>query len=151
MPPGPEGKTGRQPGSKVKPAVPAWRLQRAPPASGFSGKTNMKSRFRRAATAAIASAALTALSGQAMAHGHYYHGGYYGNSGWWIGGAALLGAGVALALSSGPRYGYSGVTYVSPPVYYPPVQYAAPVYARSEEHTSELQSLMRISYAVFCL
>src|SRR3546814_5176189 len=26
-----------------------------------------------------------------------------------------------------------------------------PVAARSEEHTSELQSLMRISYAVFCL
>src|SRR3546814_5018011 len=26
-----------------------------------------------------------------------------------------------------------------------------PAYARSEEHTSELQSLMRISYAVFCL
>src|SRR3546814_5627306 len=26
-----------------------------------------------------------------------------------------------------------------------------PVNARSEEHTSELQSLMRISYAVFCL
>src|SRR3546814_4771508 len=25
------------------------------------------------------------------------------------------------------------------------------VYARSDEHTSELQSLMRISYAVFCL
>src|SRR3546814_13082772 len=25
------------------------------------------------------------------------------------------------------------------------------VYQRSEEHTSELQSLMRISYAVFCL
>src|SRR3546814_2246181 len=25
------------------------------------------------------------------------------------------------------------------------------VYHRSEEHTSELQSLMRISYAVFCL
>src|SRR3546814_1320030 len=30
------------------------------------------------------------------------------------------------------------------------VEYAAPV-SRSEEHTSELQSLMRISYAVFCL
>src|SRR3546814_9193634 len=30
-----------------------------------------------------------------------------------------------------------------------PVSVAAP--ARSEEHTSELQSLMRISYAVFCL
>src|SRR3546814_7530664 len=27
----------------------------------------------------------------------------------------------------------------------------AAVWARSEEHTSELQSLMRISYAVFCL
>src|SRR3546814_2294562 len=27
----------------------------------------------------------------------------------------------------------------------------APVGARSEEHTSELQSLMRMSYAVFCL
>src|SRR3546814_3364779 len=29
-----------------------------------------------------------------------------------------------------------------------PLSFAAP---RSEEHTSELQSLMRISYAVFCL
>src|SRR3546814_7836528 len=28
---------------------------------------------------------------------------------------------------------------------------AGPVGVRSEEHTSELQSLMRISYAVFCL
>src|SRR3546814_7172626 len=28
---------------------------------------------------------------------------------------------------------------------------AAPARIRSEEHTSELQSLMRISYAVFCL
>src|SRR3546814_9403431 len=28
---------------------------------------------------------------------------------------------------------------------------AGPVEERSEEHTSELQSLMRISYAVFCL
>src|SRR3546814_2558702 len=27
----------------------------------------------------------------------------------------------------------------------------SPVHLRSEEHTSELQSLMRISYAVFCL
>src|SRR3546814_3398650 len=31
-----------------------------------------------------------------------------------------------------------------------PVDEAGPA-ARSEEHTSELQSLMRISYAVFCL
>src|SRR3546814_6214370 len=29
--------------------------------------------------------------------------------------------------------------------------FAAPRFRRSEEHTSELQSLMRISYAVFCL
>src|SRR3546814_5276460 len=28
---------------------------------------------------------------------------------------------------------------------------AVPIDGRSEEHTSELQSLMRISYAVFCL
>src|SRR3546814_7684174 len=28
---------------------------------------------------------------------------------------------------------------------------SAEIYERSEEHTSELQSLMRISYAVFCL
>src|SRR3546814_10287513 len=35
-----------------------------------------------------------------------------------------------------------------------PIMYSAPDYgffSRSEEHTSELQSLMRISYAVFCL
>src|SRR3546814_5014997 len=30
-------------------------------------------------------------------------------------------------------------------------RYEASVVSRSEEHTSELQSLMRISYAVFCL
>src|SRR3546814_3286424 len=30
-------------------------------------------------------------------------------------------------------------------------RFGAPVRDRSEEHTSELQSLMRISYAVFCL
>src|SRR3546814_4982606 len=29
--------------------------------------------------------------------------------------------------------------------------HGAPDFRRSEEHTSELQSLMRISYAVFCL
>src|SRR3546814_8847785 len=31
------------------------------------------------------------------------------------------------------------------------VHYSTDFSARSEEHTSELQSLMRISYAVFCL
>src|SRR3546814_3640176 len=33
----------------------------------------------------------------------------------------------------------------------PPAQMAQAITIRSEEHTSELQSLMRISYAVFCL
>src|SRR3546814_6449965 len=33
----------------------------------------------------------------------------------------------------------------------PEVDIAEPAGERSEEHTSELQSLMRISYAVFCL
>src|SRR3546814_2783605 len=32
-----------------------------------------------------------------------------------------------------------------------PEEFYADMVARSEEHTSELQSLMRISYAVFCL
>src|SRR3546814_9796860 len=32
-----------------------------------------------------------------------------------------------------------------------PTEFGALLRARSEEHTSELQSLMRISYAVFCL
>src|SRR3546814_3719798 len=32
-----------------------------------------------------------------------------------------------------------------------PPPWASPSAPRSEEHTSELQSLMRISYAVFCL
>src|SRR3546814_8687124 len=32
-----------------------------------------------------------------------------------------------------------------------PDQAPGPPFRRSEEHTSELQSLMRISYAVFCL
>src|SRR3546814_5439390 len=31
------------------------------------------------------------------------------------------------------------------------IKHFTPVRRRSEEHTSELQSLMRISYAVFCL
>src|SRR3546814_7027923 len=36
-------------------------------------------------------------------------------------------------------------------VYLPPFKAVADAGIRSEEHTSELQSLMRISYAVFCL
>src|SRR3546814_6125420 len=36
-------------------------------------------------------------------------------------------------------------------MFFPHNPYQSPVNRRSEEHTSELQSLMRISYAVFCL
>src|SRR3546814_2459936 len=45
--------------------------------------------------------------------------------------------------------------FASFPLAWPPrsaaMDCAAPITSRSEEHTSELQSLMRISYAVFCL
>src|SRR3546814_7557928 len=40
---------------------------------------------------------------------------------------------------------------VTPAVIETPESYTGAAYIRSEEHTSELQSLMRISYAVFCL
>src|SRR3546814_6751350 len=40
---------------------------------------------------------------------------------------------------------------VTPPSDAPDYTRPGPRIARSEEHTSELQSLMRISYAVFCL
>src|SRR3546814_8061763 len=39
----------------------------------------------------------------------------------------------------------------TPAAWYMRMRTAPPVSTRSEEHTSELQSLMRISYAVFCL
>src|SRR3546814_7500558 len=41
-----------------------------------------------------------------------------------------------------PKVGHAGAVPETP---------WAPLSSRSEEHTSELQSLMRISYAVFCL
>src|SRR3546814_10040278 len=56
----------------------------------------------------------------------------------------VRGAGAALACSTiGSRTKPSASTATAAP---PP-----PPIDRSEEHTSELQSLMRISYAVFCL
>src|SRR3546814_2548263 len=39
---------------------------------------------------------------------------------------------------------------LKPPIYETDASTAERVQSRSEEHTSELQSLMRISYAVFC-
>src|SRR3546814_8074953 len=46
-----------------------------------------------------------------------------------------------------------GALMQSVPVVYTVLKFAGGLYLvwRSEEHTSELQSLMRISYAVFCL
>src|SRR3546814_10761111 len=74
-----------------------------------------------------------------------------------IGGAARAAAAAALADVAALRRGRSGGrTGIGD---CPPTQAVGRGYApdawvsefRSEEHTSELQSLMRISYAVFCL
>src|SRR3546814_4406835 len=63
------------------------------------------------------------------------------NSDWTIGGGALY---------TDRRYANTANTYKLPP-YWRFDAMAAYKINRSEEHTSELQSLMRISYAVFCL
>src|SRR3546814_6417923 len=48
--------------------------------------------------------------------------------------------------------GYAIRSYLSPPIFTAKRRIACDSASRrSEEHTSELQSLMRISYAVFCL
>src|SRR3546814_3149811 len=47
------------------------------------------------------------------------------------------------------RFDMSGATIVASA--YDGIATPPALFARSEEHTSELQSLMRISYAVFCL
>src|SRR3546814_5317740 len=46
------------------------------------------------------------------------------------------------------KHGEVDVWFNPPPI---PMTTEEMDYVRSEEHTSELQSLMRISYAVFCL
>src|SRR3546814_8045105 len=56
---------------------------------------------------------------------------------------ALVDAFVAAAQQDHPRLGRQ--------LPHPRLGQRAALRARSEEHTSELQSLMRISYAVFCL
>src|SRR3546814_4421476 len=73
-----------------------------------------------------------------------------------------LDAGVAVALETISADGIArrveGLTLIDYPMsrgsiagYYPELNPLLPLDYRSEEHTSELQSLMRISYAVFCL
>src|SRR3546814_10381595 len=56
-------------------------------------------------------------------------------------------------LLSGPTMAYLGTVSYSLYLVHPYTYYAMRMLfvERSEEHTSELQSLMRISYAVFCL
>src|SRR3546814_1075192 len=49
------------------------------------------------------------------------------------------------------RYPVTTIESSAPCAAWPVCGCAVCAYARSEEHTSELQSLMRISYAVFCL
>src|SRR3546814_1828807 len=73
----------------------------------------------------------------------------------------LVIAGSVPSLAADPATGRAGVraTMVAPsPRRFkggtrsrPPARRATTPQPRSEEHTSELQSLMRISYAVFCL
>src|SRR3546814_5092118 len=75
--------------------------------------------------------------------------------------ASVLAGALGLAGSSagaGPRLGFVlllvflGMTYLVARLGFVfPAIAVEERYSRSEEHTSELQSLMRISYAVFCL
>src|SRR3546814_7378893 len=48
------------------------------------------------------------------------------------------------------RHAYDVYGEIAPPAEYAPYEYESP-YGRSEEHTSELQSLRRSSYAFLCL
>src|SRR3546814_1774329 len=47
--------------------------------------------------------------------------------------------------------GWTGIFHSVPVAVFTRPTYSLRALSRSEEHTSELQSLMRISYAVFCL
>src|SRR3546814_9248949 len=59
----------------------------------------------------------------------------------------------AMTFALSPWFGQQ-LTQVAVPISFAGAEAVDPAFAkdrRSEEHTSELQSLMRISYAVFCL
>src|SRR3546814_424594 len=66
-----------------------------------------------------------------------------------VGGWASLDQGLYLQSTDNAPFGSNEVFTPSITSTFEPVIHPAP--QRSEEHTSELQSLMRISYAVFCL
>src|SRR3546814_7190407 len=65
-----------------------------------------------------------------------------------IGGIAGFGAGRRLGLRNRWRRGHC---HADDPCRRRTIKISPGAHKRSEEHTSELQSLMRISYAVFCL
>src|SRR3546814_10828327 len=65
-----------------------------------------------------------------------------------FGAAAMIYAARSLGLGSTPMIGFDAEAVHCD---FGLAQDEVPVMLRSEEHTSELQSLMRISYAVFCL
>src|SRR3546814_5137450 len=69
-----------------------------------------------------------------------------------IGGAKSASLSIA-PTSPRPKYGVLAFAEgtASAPIQVADLDYLAVTTLRSEEHTSELQSLMRISYAVFCL
>src|SRR3546814_3656774 len=56
---------------------------------------------------------------------------------------------IDFAIPNGPCFSDDGFLYIAEQNRV--LVYPAAEFFRSEEHTSELQSLMRISYAVFCL
>src|SRR3546814_5532724 len=58
---------------------------------------------------------------------------------------------IPIATASLQTTDIKGNAVVNPCVKNSAIRVIASVFDRSEEHTSELQSLMRISYAVFCL
>src|SRR3546814_10749743 len=67
-------------------------------------------------------------------------------------GAAAGAAGeIRRPLRTAPGLGFAGAARLRPRIQGTLWERLQPRALRSEEHTSELQSLMRISYAVFCL
>src|SRR3546814_3568369 len=95
-------------------------------------------------------------------HHNRHHGGDDAAAAALVGGIIGLGIGAAIASSDNDRYDnrYYNDRYYDDRGYYDRDYYAPqPRYSyryrdyrpRSEDHTSELQSLMRLSYAVFCL
>src|SRR3546814_10781900 len=66
---------------------------------------------------------------------------------------ALVALANGLLAGIGGWFGYEGLSFqaIIGAIFRPVMWLMGVPWDRSEEHTSELQSLMRISYAVFCL